>query len=63
MVMCSMVHCPDPPVGGFQEVLDARHTHDPGPRMLWCSDHESLLRPQTFAKQGYYLSADQIPKE
>jgi hypothetical protein len=68
MAKCSMVSCPEPPVGGFQQVLDAGHMEDPGATILgsktfWCRDHESALRPTTSTKRGYYLKADRIPKE
>jgi hypothetical protein len=67
MVKCSIVRCTNPPIGGFQETLNAGHLQDPsaeiaGSRMFWCGDHESALRPQAFGKRGIYLDASQIPQ-
>jgi hypothetical protein len=67
MAKCGVGGCTDTPIGGFQEVLNVGHMQDPGAEMagsgtFWCADHESALRPKTFAKQGYYLSKGQLPK-
>jgi hypothetical protein len=65
---CSMVGCTEKATGGFQRLDNVGHMQAPsaeiqGLRTSWCEDHKTSLRPSTFGKRGYYLTASQLPGE
>jgi hypothetical protein len=65
MAKCGFRGCTNPPVGGFEEVIEVGHMQAPdatipGQWTAWCNDHREILEPKVASERGRRLTPREL---